>query len=164
MNKSTLFVTAWSIARTAAIKFGGSVKSYFSESLKMAHAMTVKKMVVTAKKTSHPSYTALTITNAAEYRKVFNDWHTSEKENGSIELPQVRRTHLAFINSVVSFINSERKPDPKNGGRYVELLSVARIKNLSHGRSWICSHNNCVDLGLDSDCNGFLNLCYVYPN
>ena len=36
MKKSELFKTAWATARTAAITFGGTVKSYFSESLKMA--------------------------------------------------------------------------------------------------------------------------------
>lgn len=43
MSKSTLFVIAWSIARTAAATFGGSVKSYFSESLKLAYAQQTTK-------------------------------------------------------------------------------------------------------------------------
>jgi hypothetical protein len=37
MNKSILFSNAWNIARNAASQFGGSVKSYFSESLKLAY-------------------------------------------------------------------------------------------------------------------------------
>lgn len=40
MNKSTLFITAWNISRDAAAKFGGSVKSYFAESLKLAYGRT----------------------------------------------------------------------------------------------------------------------------
>lgn len=40
MNKSTLFITAWNISRDAAAKFGGSVKSYFAESLKLAYSRT----------------------------------------------------------------------------------------------------------------------------
>ncbi|EFU7928343.1 hypothetical protein JQ318_002317 [Salmonella enterica] len=40
MNKSTLFITAWSTSRDAAAKFGGSVKSYFAESLKLAYSRT----------------------------------------------------------------------------------------------------------------------------
>ncbi|ECA1856359.1 hypothetical protein EJH18_26295, partial [Salmonella enterica subsp. enterica serovar Chailey] len=38
MNKSAIFSNAWNIARSAAAKFGGSVKSFFPESLKMAYA------------------------------------------------------------------------------------------------------------------------------
>lgn len=49
MNKSTLFTNAWNIARNAAAKFGGNVKSYFSESLKMAYRavseITVDRLV-----------------------------------------------------------------------------------------------------------------------
>ncbi|HIE9385308.1 TPA: hypothetical protein ACXRZ0_001753 [Klebsiella pneumoniae] len=37
MNKSALFTNAWTIARNAAAHFGGSVKTYFSESLKQAY-------------------------------------------------------------------------------------------------------------------------------
>ena len=37
MNKSQLFSNAWNIARKAAVEFGGSVKSYFAEALKMAY-------------------------------------------------------------------------------------------------------------------------------
>lgn len=40
MNKSTLFITAWNMSRDAAAKFGGSVKSYFAESLKLAYGRT----------------------------------------------------------------------------------------------------------------------------
>ncbi|EAA3909118.1 hypothetical protein DQS94_13050 [Salmonella enterica subsp. enterica serovar Potsdam] len=40
MNKSTLFITDWNISRDAAAKFGGSVKSYFAESLKLAYGRT----------------------------------------------------------------------------------------------------------------------------
>ncbi|HGG5993922.1 TPA: hypothetical protein ACJG4C_002896 [Salmonella enterica subsp. diarizonae serovar 61:r:z53] len=40
MNKSTLFITAWNISRDAVAKFGGSVKSYFAESLKLAYSRT----------------------------------------------------------------------------------------------------------------------------
>ncbi|EJB9826630.1 hypothetical protein MXI68_002047 [Salmonella enterica] len=40
MNKSTLFITAWNMSRDAAAKFGGSVKSYFAESLKLAYSRT----------------------------------------------------------------------------------------------------------------------------
>ncbi|EAP0170031.1 hypothetical protein DLE68_02135 [Salmonella enterica] len=40
MNKSTLFITAWNTSRDAAAKFGGSVKSYFAESLKLAYSRT----------------------------------------------------------------------------------------------------------------------------
>nr|EDU9551459.1 hypothetical protein [Salmonella enterica subsp. enterica] len=40
MNKSTLFITAWNTSRDAAAKFGGSVKSYFAESLKLAYGRT----------------------------------------------------------------------------------------------------------------------------
>ncbi|EHL5405197.1 hypothetical protein KD288_001372 [Salmonella enterica] len=40
MNKSTLFITAWNRSRDAAAKFGGSVKSYFAESLKLAYSRT----------------------------------------------------------------------------------------------------------------------------
>lgn len=40
MNKSTIFSNAWSIARDAAAKFGGSVKSFFAEALKMAYRAT----------------------------------------------------------------------------------------------------------------------------
>lgn len=40
MNKSTIFSNAWSIARNAAAKFGGSVKSFFAEALKMAYRAT----------------------------------------------------------------------------------------------------------------------------
>ncbi|EAU1641210.1 hypothetical protein D5S90_12115 [Salmonella enterica] len=40
MNKSTLFITAWNMSRDAATKFGGSVKSYFAESLKLAYSRT----------------------------------------------------------------------------------------------------------------------------
>lgn len=49
MNKSTLFTTAWNISRNAAEKFGGPVKSYFAESLKLAWhkpaAITVEALV-----------------------------------------------------------------------------------------------------------------------
>ncbi|ECJ5891753.1 hypothetical protein FNH88_19165 [Salmonella enterica subsp. salamae] len=37
MNKSALFSNAWNIARDAVAQFGGSVKSYFAESLKLAY-------------------------------------------------------------------------------------------------------------------------------
>lgn len=37
MNKSNLFKNAWEIARNGQKKFGGKVKEYFSEALKMAH-------------------------------------------------------------------------------------------------------------------------------
>lgn len=37
MNKSRLFKEAWKIAKNGQKKFGGSVKEYFAESLKMAH-------------------------------------------------------------------------------------------------------------------------------
>ncbi|EDT7399852.1 hypothetical protein AHX81_001237 [Salmonella enterica subsp. enterica] len=40
MNKSMLFITAWNMSRDAAAKFGGSVKSYFAESLKLAYGRT----------------------------------------------------------------------------------------------------------------------------
>ncbi|EPV0698335.1 hypothetical protein ACV1IM_002997 [Klebsiella pneumoniae] len=40
MNKSALFTNAWTIAPNAAAHFGGSVKSYFSESLKQAYRTT----------------------------------------------------------------------------------------------------------------------------
>ncbi|WP_261465888.1 hypothetical protein [Serratia entomophila] len=40
MNKSTIFSNAWSIARNAAAKFGGSVKTFFAEALKMAYRAT----------------------------------------------------------------------------------------------------------------------------
>lgn len=40
MNKLTLFITAWNMSRDAAAKFGGSVKSYFAESLKLAYGRT----------------------------------------------------------------------------------------------------------------------------
>lgn len=40
MNKSTLFITAWNMSRDASAKFGGSVKSYFAESLKLAYGRT----------------------------------------------------------------------------------------------------------------------------
>ncbi|EOV0286219.1 hypothetical protein ACOIP5_005260 [Salmonella enterica] len=40
MNKTTLFITAWNMSRDAAAKFGGSVKSYFAESLKLAYGRT----------------------------------------------------------------------------------------------------------------------------
>jgi len=36
MTKSELFKRAWTIAKEAAVNFGGSSKSYFSESLKLA--------------------------------------------------------------------------------------------------------------------------------
>ncbi|WP_158784177.1 hypothetical protein [Pantoea sp. BAV 3049] len=48
MTKSKLFLNAWSIARDAAAKFGGSVKSYFAEALKMAHKgieLTVESLI-----------------------------------------------------------------------------------------------------------------------
>lgn len=163
MNKSSLFVNAWNIARAAAAKFGGSVKSYFAESLKAAHASVIKKMVVTHKRTNSPCYSQVTITNAAHVAKVFNDWSMIVRGN-ALELLQVRKRDLDFIISVVEFMNAEKKPDVKKSGRYIELLSIARIKNLNHGRSWICSHYNCIDLGLNSACDGMLNLCYVYPN
>lgn len=37
-SKSTLFAAAWNAARQGAAKFGGSVRSYFAESLRLAHA------------------------------------------------------------------------------------------------------------------------------
>lgn len=49
MNKSTLFTNAWTIARNAANQFGGSVKSYFAESLKLAYTqMSAPKELTTA--------------------------------------------------------------------------------------------------------------------
>lgn len=41
MNKSTIFSNAWTISRNAAAQFGGSVKSYFAEALKMAYAALI---------------------------------------------------------------------------------------------------------------------------
>lgn len=37
MNKSNLFKNAWAIARHGQKKFGGNVKEYFAEALKMAY-------------------------------------------------------------------------------------------------------------------------------
>lgn len=39
MNKSQLFKTAWEIAKNGQQKFGGNVKEYFSESLKLAYKL-----------------------------------------------------------------------------------------------------------------------------
>ena len=39
MNKSQLFKTAWTIAREGQQKFGGNVKEYFAESLKLAYKL-----------------------------------------------------------------------------------------------------------------------------
>ncbi|WP_312738310.1 hypothetical protein [Atlantibacter hermannii] len=50
MSKSTLFITAWSIARNAAAMFGGSVKSYFAESLKLAYAQQSQPVISTEQK------------------------------------------------------------------------------------------------------------------
>ncbi|EBG8067310.1 hypothetical protein CQK57_03445 [Salmonella enterica] len=48
MNKSTLFTNAWTIARNAANQFGGSVKSYFAESLKLAYTQMSAPKELTA--------------------------------------------------------------------------------------------------------------------
>ncbi|ECC3255692.1 hypothetical protein YD04_002149 [Salmonella enterica subsp. enterica] len=50
MNKSTIFSNAWNIARNAAAQFGGSVKSYFAESLKLAytHISATKELTIEA--------------------------------------------------------------------------------------------------------------------
>lgn len=37
MNKSALFSRAWAIARSAAVRFGGSAKTYFAASLRLAY-------------------------------------------------------------------------------------------------------------------------------
>lgn len=37
MTKSQIFAKAWATSRSAAVQFGGSVKSYFAESLKMVY-------------------------------------------------------------------------------------------------------------------------------
>lgn len=47
MTKSQRFTYAWNISREAAVKFGGSVKSYFSEALKMTYKSEPKKTTAT---------------------------------------------------------------------------------------------------------------------
>lgn len=44
-NKTEIMKRAWEIAREAAVKFGGSVKSYVSEAMKMAWAMIKRPCV-----------------------------------------------------------------------------------------------------------------------
>ncbi|XWJ90307.1 hypothetical protein ACRARH_26040 [Phytobacter ursingii] len=42
MNKSRIFITAWTIARKAVSEFGGNAKSYFAEALKMSYRLAKK--------------------------------------------------------------------------------------------------------------------------
>jgi len=47
MNRAQIFTNAWNIARTAATKFGGAVKSFFIEALKMAYKGEALSLVPT---------------------------------------------------------------------------------------------------------------------
>ncbi len=46
MTKSEIFSNAWAIAKSAHIQFGGNVKEYFSESLKLAYKLSAKTVAV----------------------------------------------------------------------------------------------------------------------
>lgn len=48
MTKTEIFSNAWTIAKTAQTKFGGNVKEYFAESLKLAYKLSGEKNVVEA--------------------------------------------------------------------------------------------------------------------
>lgn len=164
MTKSQLFITAWSISRTAAAQFGGSVKSYFTESLKMAYASADKMTVTWTKAPQSSCYYTVTITNGAKHAELFSKFRLSIKA-GNIEIWQVRRVELAEIQSLVNGLNNpvEKKQPAARGGRYVELLTVAQAKSLNHGKSWRCSEREIECHGINPMHEGEL-VCYVYNN
>ena len=64
-DKSKLMKTAWMLAKQAAAKFGGSVKSFFSESLKQAWRMIMDKI--------QAAIDARIVTKTSEFKKSGHD-------------------------------------------------------------------------------------------
>ncbi|EIS4806067.1 hypothetical protein ACSD30_000742 [Escherichia coli] len=71
MTKSQRFINAWNISRKAAAQFGGSVKSYFAEALKMTYAAVVTPVKSVEEKLLD---LGLKVWECGEKRRIYINW------------------------------------------------------------------------------------------
>lgn len=61
-----------------------------------------------------------------------------------------------------SNLSVANKKASKNGGRYIELLSVAERNGLNFGMDWVCTSKDVDEKGANPEFEGE-RVCYVYP-
>lgn len=109
-SKATLFQAAWSAARQGAAKFGGKVREYFREALKLAYAVfraqDAKKTIRTetsnpAQKLSHLAGVVwewpANLRNTFAYRFIADNYARLEKFGAAIKFSDKQ---IAIINDM----------------------------------------------------------------